>query len=535
MLGGIERHPAVDVALASVSPLLTRWRGDTVERGDALAAAERTLPLTIPGLGSSSSGNGDDSAHCTTVSLVGFGARVSNLRTKSSPRKLTLRGSDGRDYAYLLKGGEDMRADARVMQVYGMCNAWLALDAARQTLSRRRQPTMSSLSSISSSGHHENDLSAVSLPPHRWLTPLAIRTYAVLPITARFGLARWVDGAAPLDSLVKHWQTRERTVLEAATAQQSPSTPSSAPSSSSSSSSSSSAAATAAAASSVASKSVHSELTLALIRSNNHAAVFHALMQRLLAPPSTSGSSSGPGAISSHPPLPPRSQWPLAKQRAAFLQLAAAMPSDLLRRELVLSAASPAQQLSRQRRFAQSVAASSIVGHLLGVGDRHLGNILLDVETGELVHIDFAVSADIGLRLRVPELVGCRLTPNIVHALGPLSSSLVSSSSSSSSPLSYAASDALICARSNAASLLAVLGAHVAHPLAHGAGTRAHSGPTRQVHFYTIYFLSPWSVTRVVDMQRTGVLGSNSDNFYLHSARDICACIIFVCRNGISR
>jgi phosphatidylinositol kinase/protein kinase (PI-3 family) len=155
-----------------------------------------------------------------------------------------------------------------------------------------------------------------------------------------------------------------------------------------------------------------------------------------------------------------------------------------------LSAASPAQQLTRQRRFAQSVAASSIVGHLLGVGDRHLGNILLDVETGELVHIDFAVSADIGLRLRVPELVGCRLTPNIVHALGPLSSTSASfassASSSSSSPLSYAASDALICARSNAASLLAVLGAHVAHPLAHGAGTRAHSGPTRQVRFYTI-------------------------------------------------
>ena len=50
------------------------------------------------------------------------------------------------------------------------------------------------------------------------------------------------------------------------------------------------------------------------------------------------------------------------------------------------------------------------VGWLLGLGDRHLDNILLDSSTGELVHIDFNIVFEQGLRLRVPEIVPFRLT-----------------------------------------------------------------------------------------------------------------------------
>ncbi len=39
--------------------------------------------------------------------------------------------------------------------------------------------------------------------------------------------------------------------------------------------------------------------------------------------------------------------------------------------------------------YTRSVAVSSIVGHILGIGDRHLGNILIDQRSGEVVHIDF--------------------------------------------------------------------------------------------------------------------------------------------------
>ena len=39
------------------------------------------------------------------------------ITSKQRPRKLTIHGSDGNDYAFLLKGHEDLRQDERVMQV----------------------------------------------------------------------------------------------------------------------------------------------------------------------------------------------------------------------------------------------------------------------------------------------------------------------------------------------------------------------------------------------------------------------------------
>lgn len=42
--------------------------------------------------------------------------------------------------------------------------------------------------------------------------------------------------------------------------------------------------------------------------------------------------------------------------------------------------------------YSRSVAVTSIVGHILGLGDRHLSNILLDVSTGEVVHIDLGIA-----------------------------------------------------------------------------------------------------------------------------------------------
>jgi ataxia telangiectasia mutated family protein len=44
--------------------------------------------------------------------------------------------------------------------------------------------------------------------------------------------------------------------------------------------------------------------------------------------------------------------------------------------------------------YTRSVATTSIVGHVLGLGDRHLSNILLDAVTGEVVHIDLGIAFD---------------------------------------------------------------------------------------------------------------------------------------------
>jgi len=52
----------------------------------------------------------------------------------------------------------------------------------------------------------------------------------------------------------------------------------------------------------------------------------------------------------------------------------------------------PDSWLSRRIDFSRSVAASSMIGHVLGLGDRHGQNILLDKKTGEVVHIDLGVA-----------------------------------------------------------------------------------------------------------------------------------------------
>jgi phosphatidylinositol kinase/protein kinase (PI-3 family) len=47
---------------------------------------------------------------------------------------------------------------------------------------------------------------------------------------------------------------------------------------------------------------------------------------------------------------------------------------------------------STRLNYSRSVAVTSIAGHILGLGDRHIGNILLDYSTGEVVHIDLGIA-----------------------------------------------------------------------------------------------------------------------------------------------
>ncbi|GAA5849370.1 hypothetical protein JCM8547_006527 [Rhodosporidiobolus lusitaniae] len=78
----------------------------------------------------------------------------------------------------------------------------------------------------------------------------------------------------------------------------------------------------------------------------------------------------------------------------------------------------PSLWFDMRLNYSRSVATNSIVGHLVGLGDRHVSNILIDEARGELVHIDFGIAFDQGRRLPIPELVPFRLTHNLVDGFG---------------------------------------------------------------------------------------------------------------------
>ncbi|KAH8053280.1 phosphatidylinositol kinase [Aureococcus anophagefferens] len=78
----------------------------------------------------------------------------------------------------------------------------------------------------------------------------------------------------------------------------------------------------------------------------------------------------------------------------------------------------PAAWLGARATFARSSAIWSAVGHVLGLGDRHGENIMVDIDRGEQVHVDFDCIFDKGTRLKTPEIVPFRLTPHMVEAFG---------------------------------------------------------------------------------------------------------------------
>ncbi|EFW99426.1 phosphotidylinositol kinase [Grosmannia clavigera kw1407] len=78
----------------------------------------------------------------------------------------------------------------------------------------------------------------------------------------------------------------------------------------------------------------------------------------------------------------------------------------------------PDDWFARRLAYTRATAAVSMLGHVLGLGDRHGHNILLDARTGEVVHIDLGVAFEMGRVLPVPELVPFRLTRDIVDGMG---------------------------------------------------------------------------------------------------------------------
>ncbi|XP_038064648.1 serine/threonine-protein kinase SMG1-like [Patiria miniata] len=190
--------------------------------------------------------------------------------------------------------------------------------------------------------------------------------YSVTPLGPRSGLIQWVDGATALFGLYKRWQQREAIAAAAA-------------------------------------KSGNSSTGQPQVPRPSE--VYYKKMKPALEEMGLSDQTA-------------RKDWPISIMYSVMQELIKDTPSDLLAKELWCSSGSSSEWWHITQAYSRSTAVMSVIGYIIGLGDRHLDNVLVNFLTGDVVHIDYNVCFEKGKNLRVPERVPFRMTQNIQSALG---------------------------------------------------------------------------------------------------------------------
>ncbi|KAI5638456.1 phosphatidylinositol 3- and 4-kinase domain-containing protein [Phthorimaea operculella] len=239
------------------------------------------------------------------------------ITSKQRPRRLCIRGSNGKDYMFLLKGHEDLRQDERVMQLFGLVNTLLQAD------------------------------------PDTFRRDLAIQRYAVIPLSTNSGLIGWVPHCDTLHSLIRS----NRKLQE--------STPSSRD---------------------------YRDKRKCLLN------IEHRIMQRMASDL--------------------EKLMLMQKVLEVFEHALEHTAGDDLAKLLWLKSPSSEVWFERRTNYTRSLAVMSMVGYILGLGDRHPSNIMLDRVTGKFLHIDFGDCFEVAVtRDKFPEKIPFRLTRMLINAM----------------------------------------------------------------------------------------------------------------------
>ncbi|KIY73583.1 atypical/PIKK/FRAP protein kinase [Cylindrobasidium torrendii FP15055 ss-10] len=237
------------------------------------------------------------------VYISSFSPRLTVIASKQRPRRLALRGSDGRDYQYLLKGHEDLRQDERVMQLFSLVNNLLTVDTSS------------------------------------YMRRLQIQRFPVIPLAPNAGLLGWVQGSDTFHVLVRDYRESRKILLN----------------------------------------------------------IEYRLMLQM---------------------APDYENLTLLQKVEVFEYALQNTHGQDLYRVLWLKSRDSEHWLERRTTYTRSLAVNSMVGHVLGLGDRHPSNLLLERETGKVVHIDFGDCFEVAmLREKFPEKVPFRLTRMLTHAM----------------------------------------------------------------------------------------------------------------------
>ena len=74
--------------------------------------------------------------------------------------------------------------------------------------------------------------------------------------------------------------------------------------------------------------------------------------------------------------------------------------------------------LQRRTNYTRSLAVMSMVGYILGLGDRHTCNVMIDRVSGKVLHIDFGDCFEVAMyREKFPEKIPFRLTRMLINAM----------------------------------------------------------------------------------------------------------------------
>lgn len=237
------------------------------------------------------------------VKIIHFEPVFSVISSKQRPRRLSIKGSDGKEYQYALKGHEDIRQDNLVMQLFGLVNTLLQNDS--ECFQRH----------------------------------LDIQKYPAIPLSPQSGLLGWVYNSDTFHVLIREHRESRKIPLN----------------------------------------------------------IEHRIMLQM---------------------APDYDNLTLLQKVEVFTYALDNTKGQDLYKVLWLKSRSSESWLDRRTTYTRSLAVMSMVGYILGLGDRHPSNLMLDRYTGKVVHIDFGDCFEAAiLREKYPEKVPFRLTRMLIYAM----------------------------------------------------------------------------------------------------------------------
>ncbi|GJQ13147.1 hypothetical protein GpartN1_g4938.t1 [Galdieria partita] len=260
----------------------------------------RFLELAVPGTYRSEVNSADDHS---VVRIAAFEPTLQVISSKQRPRRLTMYGSDGKEYTFLLKGHEDLRQDERVMQLFGLVNDLLS------------QNTKTSSNQCK------------------------IKRFSVIPLSPNTGLIGWVPNCNTVHSIIREYREQRRIVLN----------------------------------------------------------IEHRLMLQV---------------------APDYDELTLPMKLEAFEHAISNTNGFDISKSMFLRSKNSEVWLAHRTMYTRSLATMSMVGFILGLGDRHPSNLLMEKGSGRIIHIDFGDCFEVAmLREKFPEKVPFRLTRMLVNAM----------------------------------------------------------------------------------------------------------------------